>query len=40
MFFSDGSVYDGDFKKDNRDGYGIFVEKNGNVYEGNWKDGK
>jgi len=35
-----GQVYDGEFKSDNCNGFGILHYPDGKRYEGNWKDGK
>lgn len=34
---SDGSVYEGDFRYEKRDGQGVFTYKSGSRYEGDWK---
>ena len=34
---ADGSVYDGDWHHDKRDGFGIYSYKSGSKYEGGWK---
>lgn len=31
--------YQGQFKNEKRQGFGIYTWKNGNVYEGEWVDG-
>ena len=36
----DGSVYDGYFVDDKREGFGIFKWADGRYYEGTWKEGK
>lgn len=35
-----GQVYDGEFKNDDCNGFGILHYPDGKRYEGNWKDGK
>jgi len=35
---SSGNVYDGNWEKGNREGFGIFYYKNGNKYAGSWKE--
>ena len=41
LVFPDGSSYEGSFKHDVIDGYGLFEWKHkGHKYEGNWKDGR
>lgn len=34
----DGDVFEGEWKCDKANGYGIYIHKNGARYEGNWKD--
>ncbi len=34
--FEDGSVYDGEWIGENKDGYGIFTWADGSIYEGNY----
>jgi len=38
--FDQGEVYEGDFKNNLRDGWGLFDYGNGSRYEGQWKEGK
>lgn len=35
-----GNKYIGDYKKDLRDGYGVFFFADGSKYSGHWKKGK
>jgi hypothetical protein len=37
--FSNGNVYEGEFKADRINGQGRYTYSEGHVYEGNWKDG-
>lgn len=36
MWYPDGAFYDGDWRNDRRDGYGMLVRADGNRYEGEW----
>ena len=36
----DGSVYDGEFRDNIQNGYGVFHWPDGTIYEGPWRDGK
>ncbi len=38
--FSDGNVYEGNFKDDKPHGKGIMIYTDGRVYEGDWVEGK
>ena len=38
--FEDGSVYDGEWIGENKDGYGIQTWPSGAKYEGEWKNNK
>ena len=38
--YSDGSRYEGEYKRDKKSGYGVLYYVDGNRYEGGWKDGK
>jgi hypothetical protein len=38
--WSNGNIYEGDYKNDKREGHGKFVYAKGIVYDGNWKDNK
>ena len=38
--FRSGIVYDGEWKGDCREGYGVQIWPDGARYEGNWKDNK
>ena len=38
--FSDGSRYEGEFYKNKRSGFGIFKNKIGDKYIGQWKNNK
>ena len=38
--YSDGSVYEGEWKNDERDGIGILYESDGSKYEGEWSNDK
>ena len=40
MIHADGDVYDGDWKDDKADGFGIYTHNNGNRYVGDWKEDK
>jgi hypothetical protein len=40
LVYADGSDYKGEFKNDNRDGFGIMTWALGGRYEGGWKDDK
>jgi len=40
MTYPDGSVYEGEFKQNKREGTGRYMYANGEVYEGSWKDDK
>ena len=40
MRFTDGSYYEGSWKKDHRDGIGKEGNTFGDLYEGEWKAGK
>ena len=41
LVFPDGSTYQGSFKNDIIEGYGLFMWKHkGHKYEGNWRDGR
>ena len=35
-----GRVYEGEYKDDKRNGYGIFYWPDGRIYKGYWKEGK
>ena len=37
LYYEDGTVYEGDFKNDMRDGVGIVTHRNGQRYKGEWK---
>jgi hypothetical protein len=39
MIFSDGNIYEGEFKDGNRNGKGKMIFSNGDIYEGEFKDG-
>ena len=34
----DGDEFEGEWKDDKANGYGVYVHINGAKYEGNWKD--
>ena len=36
--WKDGRRYEGEYKEDKKDGFGIYIAK-GKKYEGGWKDG-
>lgn len=38
--FTNGDVYEGEFKDDKMNGQGRYTWHNGDIYEGEWKDGK
>jgi len=38
FWHADGDVYEGEWKDDKANGYGIYVHVNGARYEGNWKN--
>ena len=41
MTYADGSVYEGSYKNNKRDGFGKFTDPaDGTVYEGQWENGK
>eukprot|EP01084_Bolivina_argentea_P031252 57841_1 len=40
MIWTNGDVYEGEWKNGKRDGYGRYMYKSGNIYYGNYKDGK
>ena len=40
MYNSNGNKYEGEFKNNLRDGYGIQYFSNGNIYKCRWKDDK
>jgi hypothetical protein len=40
FYYGDGSVYQGNFKSGVYEGEGKLTWKNGDVYEGGWRDGK
>ena len=36
----DGALYDGEWRENIQNGYGIFRWADGSIYEGSWRDGK
>jgi hypothetical protein len=38
--YKNGDKYDGEFKKGDRDGQGIYIKKDGSKIEGIWKAGQ
>ena len=38
IYFTNGDIYEGDWKDDKANGKGKFIWKSGNIYEGDWKD--
>ncbi len=40
LTFENGDIYEGNFKEDRFDGFGIYTCKNGSKYEGEWTNGK
>lgn len=36
----DGKVYEGQYKMDKKEGFGILKWPDGRIYKGNWKNGK
>jgi hypothetical protein len=40
MRYENGSVYEGDYKADKKEGHGSFIHCNGDRYDGEWRDGK
>ena len=40
MFFEDGTKFDGEWKKNKQHGRGFFTDKNGQLKEGVWRQGK
>ena len=38
--WTDGSIYEGEYKMDKKNGFGIFKWPDGRIYKGNWKEGK
>ena len=40
MIWNDGAYYIGQWKKDKRNGQGCFFHANGDMEQGEWKDGK
>jgi len=40
MTYSNGDVYEGDWRDGNPHGKGKMTYSNGHVYEGDWRDGK
>ena len=40
MNFSDGRVYEGDYKDDKKHGFGIYTWSDGRKYQGYWARGK
>ena len=37
-YYSNGDIYEGEFKNKQRDGYGIYYYSNGDIFEGEWKN--
>ena len=40
MYMANGSKYQGDWKNNKEEGYGIYTWPDGSRYEGDWKNGK
>ena len=40
MYYVDGTEYVGNWKNDNKHGYGTEYYPDGTVYNGNWSNGK
>ena len=40
MIYENKDKYNGDWKNDKYEGYGIYIWANGNKYEGEWKNSK
>ena len=40
MVYANGSVYEGDYRDDKKEGRGTFKHSSGDTYDGEWKDGK
>ena len=36
----DGRKYEGEYKNDKKEGYGIFYWPDGRIFKGNWYEGK
>ena len=39
MNYPDGSVYDGEYRKDEKNGQGVYSLPDGKIYDGPWKKG-
>ena len=39
LYYADGSIYEGNFKKSKCHGKGRLINSDGDVYEGDWMDG-
>ena len=37
--YSNGNIYNGDWKHDVREGRGVYTWKDGSIYDGEWKNG-
>ena len=40
MIHADGDIYEGEWKDDKANGYGIYIHVNGAKYEGEWLNDK
>ena len=40
MIYCNGDIYNGEWKKDNFNGFGKFINSDGTYYEGFWKNDK
>ena len=40
MFYSNGAIYEGEFKNGRKEGIGKHITNQGWIYEGEWKKGK
>ena len=38
--WKDGRMYEGEYKDDKKNGYGVYKWADGRIYEGNWLDGR
>ena len=38
--FGNGDYYQGEWKEDKRDGFGVYLSAYGQKFKANWKDGK